>query len=326
MDLHLALYEIAAGHRLDASASHRLAHLAGLHDEPAALEWWLPRGVALLGSALIGLGGVFWIAANWDTLGRLGQFALLQGAVLVMGVGAMWHAPARVPLGLLALLAMGALFAYFGQTYQTGADPWQLFALWAALALPLCLALRSDALWTPWSLLAMTAVALWVQAHAGHRWQVAPDHLATYLVGWAAALALVAGLSHPARRFTGAGVWALRCALSLALAMITLTALGGLFNTPVAPHFWLALALLGASAALLTRPAWFEVFGLSAVALGLNTLVVAGLARLLFEGRHGVDPIGRLLLLGLLAAGLLSATVSGVMRLTRAQVAGGEQA
>ena len=42
-----------------------------------------------------------------------------------------------VPMGLLAMLGMGALFAYFGQTYQTGADPWQLFALWAALSLPL---------------------------------------------------------------------------------------------------------------------------------------------------------------------------------------------
>ena len=64
----------------------------------------------------------------------------------------------------------------------------------------------------------------------------------------------------------------------------------------------------------------FDVFALSAVALGLNTLAVAGLGRLLFENAHG-DPIGRLFLLGALAAGMLAASVNGVLRLARAHAA-----
>lgn len=84
---------------------------------------------------LAGLGLFMGIASNWNLMGRPGHFALMQGLVLATGVGATLIPRARAPLGLLALLAIGALFAYFDQTYQTGSDPWHLFALWSALAL-----------------------------------------------------------------------------------------------------------------------------------------------------------------------------------------------
>ena len=317
MNVRLALYELAAEHKLDARAMQRLEHLAGLQDPPDGLGVWLPRGVAVLAAVLAGLGLIFWVAANWETLGRVGQFALLQGVILVMCAGALWRAGARAPLGLLALLAIGGLFACFGQTYQTGADPWQLFALWAALALPLCLGARSDVLWAPWALVAMSGVALWVHAHTGHQWRVQPDDLGVQLLGWSSAFVLVGALSAPLRRWTGAGVWALRTALTLAVTMITLTALGGLFHSPVALHFALGLAILAAAAGVLAQPRWFEVYGLSAVALGLNSLLVAGLARLLFNNHVSGDPIGQLLVLGLAAAGLLAASVALILRLSR---------
>ena len=74
---------------------------------------------------------------------------------------------------------------------------------------------------------------------------------------------------------------------------------------------------LGLAAAAFSRPRTFDVFCLSAVALGLNTLLVAGLARVLFEGHRGREPVGPLLLTGLAAAGLLALTVSGVLNLAR---------
>lgn len=319
MNLRLALYELAATHRLDAAALARLEHLAGLRGEPAGIARRLPGGAAVLGAALGGLGLIFWIAANWETLGRFGRFALLQGLVLVMCLGAFRGPAARAPLGLLALLGIGGLFAYFGQTYQTGADPWQLFALWAVLALPLCLAVHSDVVWAPWALVAMTGISLWVQAHTGHRWRVEPDDLRAHAIGGLAALALTVALGAPWRRHTGAGVWAQRTAMTLAVVMVTTAALGGLFHQPVAPHYWMGLVLLVAMGVLLAQPRSFEVFGLSAAALGLNTLLVAGVAKLLFEGAHNDALIGSLLVIGLVAAGLLAATVSGVMRLARRQ-------
>ncbi len=324
MDLRLALHELAAEHRLDATAARRLEALGGFEAEPPALRRWLPIGLAALAAAMVGLGLVFWIAANWATLGRFGRFAVLQGAIVAMGVGAMLRPAWRAPMALLVLLATGALFAYFGQTYQTGADAWQLFVLWAALSLPLALAVRSDLLWAPWTLVAFVGIALWSQAHTGHRWQVEPDDLAVHLMGWAAAGAVLLAMSALVRRVTGAGVWALRSAATLTVVVITSTALAGLFSRSIGTHYLYGLVVLAALGAAFVPRATFDVFALSAVALGLDTLLVAGLARLLFEHSGGGDPIGRLFLLGALAAGLLAVTVSGVLRLTRAPAATGD--
>jgi hypothetical protein len=287
-----------------------------VRDEPAALQRWLPRGLAVLAAVLVGFGLVMWVAANWDELGRFGRFALLMGFVGVMGTGAALRPALRAPLGLLVLLGIGALFAYFGQTYQTGADPWQLFALWALLALPLCLGARSDVLWAPWALVVVTAISLWTHARLGHRWRVEPGDLATHALAWLAAAALVAGLSRALQRYTGAGLWGLRTAATLAVVMTTAAALGGLFHRVVAPHYLLGLLLLAGAAGLLCLRQAFDVFVLSAVALGLNTLLVAGLARVMFDDHQG-DTIGSLLLIGLVAAGLLAGSVSVILKLTR---------
>lgn len=284
--------------------------------EPAALARWLPRGLAVLAAALLGFGLVMWIAANWETLGRFGRFALLMAFIGVMGAGAALRPAARAPLALLAMLGIGALFAYFGQTYQTGADPWQLFALWAVLALPLCLGARSDVLWAPWALVVVTGISLWTHAHLGHRWRVQPEDLRTHALAWLLAVLLVGWLSRPMQRFTGAGLWSLRTAATLAVVMTTATALGGLFHDTVAPHYALGLLVMAGAAGLLCLRVAFDVFVLSAVALGLNSLLVSGLSRLLFDDHRG-DPIGSLLLIGLVAAGLLAASVSAILKLSK---------
>ncbi len=326
MDLRLALYRLADEHGLDARASSRLQALSGWRAEPDTLARRLPMGLAVLAAALLGLGLIFWIAANWDTLGRFGRFAVLQVVVLAFGAAALWRPALRAPLALVVLLATGALFAYFGQTYQTGADPWQLFALWAALTLPLAWGLRSDVLWTPWVLVAFVGLSLWMQAHTGHQWRVEPDDLAVHLIGWVAALGLVVAMGAMGRRFTGAGPWALRAAATLTVTVITVTALGGLFSRDIAAHYALGLLALAALAAAFVPARSFDVFALSAAALGLNTLLVAGLGRLLFERSGSGDPIGRLFLLGLVAAGLLAASVSGVLRLARSRAVPGAPA
>jgi uncharacterized membrane protein len=206
MDLRLALLELSARHDLSAEASVKLKHIAAIGAEPPKLTQRLPIGMAVLGAVLGGMGIIFWIAANWESLGRFGRFALLQATVAVMCIGA-WRRPsARVPLSIVAFLACGALFAYFGQTYQTGADPWQLFALWATLTLPLCLAVRHDALWTAWTIVTMAATFLWAHAAGGAWWQGSGSPFIRSLGSWIPALLLALALSPAFKRFTGAGV------------------------------------------------------------------------------------------------------------------------
>lgn len=319
MDLRLAVYQLASAHALDAQQTRQLQEVAGFQREPARLAHWLPRGVAVLGAALLGMGLICWVAANWEDFGRMGRFALLQAVFAAACVGAFAVPKARVPLLLLALLAIGGLFAYFGQTYQTGADPWQLFALWAVLALPLCFVARSDVLWTPWMLVLSTAVTLWMQAHVRHSWRIDSSDLSIFLSGWLAVLLACAFVSPLLVRWTGAGSWALRLGLVLATILITGTAVSALFGNEIESPYWAGLGLLLVAGVLLATGRFFDVFGLSAVALGINILLVGGLTHVLFNG-HG-DGVGALTVLGLLAAVLLALTVQGILWRTRREAA-----
>ncbi len=316
MDLRPALQELAARHQLSNDAQSRLTQLAGIDVEPRGLQTTLPVGLAILGAALGGLGIIFWIAANWALLSRFGQFGLLQGVIIVMCAGAIFRPAARPALSLLALLGIGGLFAYFGQTYQTGADPWQLFALWAALALPLCLGVRHDALWTPWALVAMSAIALWVHAHAGRDWRVSAADLPYHLAAWSAALLLVFSLGPGLSRYTGAGIWSTRVAVTLASFLITWTGVFALFDSSLAPQFLFGLFLLSGAAAALCTPRFHDTFALSAIALSINVLLVSGMVRWLLDD-GGNDPIFQTILIGLVAAGLLALTVKIVIGAAR---------
>lgn len=84
-------------------------------------------------------GVIFFFAYNWDALGRLHKFALAQG-VLVLSLLPLLRYPVQHWIGQASLLAagllLGAWLALIGQTYQTGADAFELFLLWALLLLP----------------------------------------------------------------------------------------------------------------------------------------------------------------------------------------------
>jgi uncharacterized membrane protein len=54
------------------------------------------------------------------------------------------------------------LLALIGQTYQTGADPYELFTAWALLMLPWVLLARLPALWVMWLVVLHVAYVLYV--------------------------------------------------------------------------------------------------------------------------------------------------------------------
>lgn len=129
----------------------------------------LAWGLAVL---LLASGLVTWIAANWANWGHVAKFALAQGAVLISAGLALvfrrraggWGHDLGVPAALtgLAAVATGGLLALIGQTYQTGADPWQLFALWTVLIIPWVFTVRSVFLSVLWLVLINTALYLWI--------------------------------------------------------------------------------------------------------------------------------------------------------------------
>lgn len=124
-----------------------------LADERPSRPAWLVfshQFLLLVGLLSLAFGMIFFFAYNWNELSRMTKFLLIQGVLLASFVLYFFKAESfwlNQSLLLTAALLIGALLALFGQTYQTGADPWQLFATWALLMLPMVLFSRSEVLW-----------------------------------------------------------------------------------------------------------------------------------------------------------------------------------
>lgn len=314
MDLQLAVNDIAERYQLSPHDRLRLDEIAAVNAEPDNMKHTVLAGTAIIGAALAGMGVIFWIAANWDSLGRFGQFALLQALIVAMCAGAVLRPQARLPMALIALLAVGGLFAYFGQTYQTGADPWQLFAIWSLLVLPICLSLRHDVVWAPWCLITLAAISLWVQAHLSRGWGFASEDLPYHLIAWTGALLLCGFFSPALRHWTGAGLTSLRLALTLAVFMVGTTAVGALFDQ-LGAQFWLGLFLLTGATVFFAQPRMADVYALSILGLALNVLVTGLLVYAFIDMKMNL--IVGTVMIGLVAAMLLALTVKSILGVAR---------
>jgi len=96
----------------------------------------LAHHLLMLGGVLVVVGVGFFIAANWSAMLPIGRMAVVAlGMLGAVGFALTKRRDSRS--GRLALacagLLIGPLLAVYGQTYQTGADDWQLFAGWTAL-------------------------------------------------------------------------------------------------------------------------------------------------------------------------------------------------
>lgn len=118
----------------------------------------------LLGALLFISGVIFFMAWNWQELGKFAKFAAVEGiyALLALYCIARWkHWSASALLSALAL-SIGGMMALYGQIYQTGANAWELFQVWSVLLLPLALAGRSTALWFILWLVSSIAFSTWL--------------------------------------------------------------------------------------------------------------------------------------------------------------------
>lgn len=123
-----------------------------------------------LGGLALSFAMMFFIAYNWDEMGRFAKFALVEVAI-VFCVIAYWKldvdkVTAKVSLTAATIL-LGVLLALYGQTYQTGADPWQLFFNWALLMLPWAIVAQFASIWLIWVLLLNLSISLYFQARGG---------------------------------------------------------------------------------------------------------------------------------------------------------------
>ena len=140
------------GHLHDGSLTDALRLVEA---EPSPVDWrhFLDHLMLWFGAILVAAGVIFFFAFNWQEMGRYTKFGLVESLLLV-AVAICWKLGLDRISGKAALLVatilIGALLALVGQTYQTGADPWQLFAVWSVMILPWVVIGRFGALLLLW--------------------------------------------------------------------------------------------------------------------------------------------------------------------------------
>lgn len=192
-------------------------------------------GLALwMGTVFLAAAVIFFFAYNWKELGHFARFGivelLLASAILVSWRLGLERMSGKAAL-LLATLLIGALLVLVGQTYQTGADPWELFATWALFALPWVAVARFSPLWLVLLALVNLAIGLYYHAFAGlfgvlfgteTLWWVLAGVNSAALVAWE--LAAGCGVTWLAER------WAPRIVATAAAGFLTLLVAWGIID------------------------------------------------------------------------------------------------
>lgn len=319
-----ALADWRAQGRLGAGAL-RTAWTPTLPDR-AAWQGWLDRALMILGTALLCAGVIVFFAYNWAELHKFAKFGLLAALLSVLAAVA-YVRPSGDLAGHAALagaqIVSGVLLAVIGQTYQTGADAWQLFALWALLAAPWALAARAAPHW--WIVLVVANVALLrycsVRLGVGAMIDLlfsAPQarDTMTFLLGASLLqLAVWFGLARFASHLGFRGMTGPRLIGALVCAYAGWLGVMSVLSQNFAPIGWLtgAAALVG----LIVWCRWraFDIVVLSLAGLtGIGLVVVAA-------GRWMVDRdggFGAFLLLAMITIGLAVVAATWLLRAWRA--------
>ena len=315
------LLDWAASGQLDADKLE-LA-LAVTNSMPSAADnlRFLSRVVLAFAVLLLCSGVIFFFAYNWNDLSRYSKFSLAQGALLV-SLLPLLKVNLQQPAGQAAMFAasvlVGALLALVGQTYQSGADTYQLFLVWALLIAPWVLIARMPALWLLLLVLLNISLVLALSALSVHHlfapfeypgWAVLALNLS------AASLWMLATQGLPATRLLR---WGERAISLYSLLIITVLAMG--YVNSWSNNDSLTLPLWAAFSGLwwyLYRLRQLDLMMLSALIMAAIVLPVVTLARAFSD----ILPVDSLyFLLALLVTGLSSAAAVWLRKLSQRAV------
>lgn len=275
---------------------------------PSVADWrrFLDRLLLWLGTVGIAAGVIFFLAYNWERLGRFAKLGLVEvlivAALFFVGRLGLDQAAGKAAL-LASAMLVGALLALIGQTYQTGADTFELFTVWAVAILPWVVIGRFPALWMGWLALVNLAVTLYFQTFPGlFGLLFDPEELLWVLLGvntvalavWEGAAA--AGVAWLRER------WAARLLATAAGTLATVLAVFAVIEEAsgwalLAWIIWLALAYA------VYRHRLRDLFVLAGGVLSLIVVLTT------FLGKHLIDfdEAGGFLLTGLVVIGLSAA-------------------
>jgi uncharacterized membrane protein len=163
------LYWMSAQGHWDGAKMQELFERGGIYPSRRQMAFWLDKALLAAGALLTVCGVIFFFAYNWADMHRFAKLGLVASGILATGVFTFFQKEGSAPfqIGLFALVGLtGSIFALFGQTYQTGANAYDFFFGWTALATLWVAISRFPALWLFYLVLINVTVALYaVQVH-----------------------------------------------------------------------------------------------------------------------------------------------------------------
>lgn len=262
---------------------------------------------------------MFFFAANWWDMNAVVKIGIIDTVLVICAVGAaVGTGFGRAGLATAGAIVSGLLFAVHGQIWQTGADAWELFAVWTLVAFIWAALSGEDSAWAVTVVVAATAAGLWfVQTMS---WDRIPGRSIGMALVVTIILFLYRLLKHRARsrqselwppQAVSIGKWF----VPLCLVAVTILLTWGGIEAMVGPSQTQGETLFGIGVGivvLLTMPV--RRFGPWPFALALIQTVVLGEAliiNLLFKLTESLDGVMRAWLL-LFAAGFMLAGVGGL--------------
>lgn len=282
----------------------------------AAVDWREKISQLLLwfGVLFLAVGVIIFLAFNWQDLGKFGKFALVQALLLICSCSYGWfrwqerdtHAEGlgatKANASLLGLSFMiGALLALVGQTYQTGADPWQLFAIWSLCLLPLVWLAGFDLLWLKLLLLSNASVVLYFSTWPQTLWWFDADIFPLVVISVCNGLGYLFFYGATTLGFSRCNA-PITQSLTVVIALSALTWYGcwqaaDMTNKASFAFYWLyALAIL-----VLSRFVLQQLFPLAIVCFSVIAVSTVWLTTQLFIGAN--DEMNMFLLLSLYVVG-----------------------
>jgi uncharacterized membrane protein len=286
----------------------RALEAAGALPDAAAWRSFLDRMFLFAGTILTAAGVIFFLAFNWNELGRMAKFALVE-ALLAVTLVFVWRLGVERPSGRAALLGAalftGALLALIGQTYQTGADTFELFGVWAVAILPWTLVARFPPLWLAWLLIVNLAAYLYLGTFRGPLWFFSGTERQLWLLFTLNTVALVvweglalSGFEWLRERWSARIVAIASGGFATSLAMMDVLERPERTGAGIAA--WLAWM---AAAYLLYRHSLKDLFVLAGGVLSVVVVVTTWIGRHFLRADAGAFLLVGLVVIGLSAAG-----------------------
>lgn len=138
------------------------------HVRSSAERWrWLLRMLLpTIGIGFLACGILFFFAYNWTDIPKFWKFSIAAAAVIIPCVLSLISTFSELTRNILltaAAFLVGPLFGVFGQTYQTGANAYDLFLAWCMFILAWVVAINFAPLWLLFLVLINTTVSLYFE-------------------------------------------------------------------------------------------------------------------------------------------------------------------